>query len=258
MIGTIAVASGKGGVGKTFLAATLAHALARAGQRVLLVDADLGLANIDVQLGITDPRHLGRALVDGRSLADLVLHDPTTGLDLLLGPSGWRNLADLDGAPLERLVEALVALAAGYDAAIFDLEAGIGPRTLALCRVAARVLLVITPEPTALTDGYALVKVGLRAHPGLAVIANLVETPAEGIASWRTLAATCRRFLSVDPPLLGTVRRDPRVAEAIACQVPFLARHPTAPAALDVDQLSRALLVAGAPPTARAASGGPA
>jgi len=241
MIGIVAVASGKGGVGKTFLAASLAHALARQGRRVLLIDADLGLANVDVQLGITDGRHLGRAFTEGTPLAECVLHDAATGLDLLLGPSGWRALAGLEGAPLERFALALSGLAAGYDATLVDLEAGIGPRTLALARIANQVLLVVTPEPTALTDGYALVKVGLRAHPGLAVVANQVETPAEGVACWRTLAATCRRFLGLDPPLLGTVRRDPWVAEAIGRQVPFLSRNPTAPAALDIERLARAL-----------------
>lgn len=242
MIGILAVASGKGGVGKTFLAASLAHALARTGRRVLLVDADLGLANLDIQLGVTDHRHLGRALADGRPLAELVLHDPGTGLDLLLGPSGWRGLAALDGAPLERLAEGLSALASGYDATLLDLEAGIGPRTLALCRIAARVLLVVTPEPTALTDGYALVKVGLRRHPGLTVLANLADAPAQGVECWRTLVTTCRRFLGLDPPLLGVVRRDPRVADAIGRQVPFLARYPAAPAALDIERIARTLL----------------
>lgn len=247
MIGTLAIASGKGGVGKTFLAASLAHALARTGRRVLLVDGDLGLANLDVQLGLTHTHHLGRALVEGRPVADQVVHDRETGLDLLLGPSGWRRLAALDGAALGRLAQELGELARGYEATVLDLAAGIGCRTLALSAIAARVLLVVTAEPTSLTDAYALVKVGLRRHPGLAVVANLADDPARGVESWRSLATACRRFLAVDPPLLGVVRRDPRVAEAIGVQRPFLLRHPTAPAAADIERLAAGLLAADPP-----------
>lgn len=254
MIGTLAIASGKGGVGKTFLAASLAHALARAGRRVLLVDADLGLANLDVQLGITRAQHLGRALAEGRPLADAVVQERETGLDLLLGPSGWGRLATLDGPALDRLARELAELARRYDAAVLDLAAGIGPRTLALARIATRALLVVTGEPTALTDAYALVKVGLRRHAGLAVLANMVDDGARGVESWRSFATACRRFLGVDPPLLGVVRRDPRVAEAIAAQRPFLLRHPTAPAAADIEQLARRLLDAGSPGGPRGAA----
>lgn len=242
MTGIVAIASGKGGVGKTFLAASLAHALSRAGRRVLVIDADLGLANLDVQLGLTDTRHLGRALAEGRPLAEAVVHDGGTGLDLLLGPSGWRSLAALDGPALDRLIADLATLARDYDAAVLDLPAGIGRRTLALADIADRALLVVSPEPTALTDAYALVKVGLGRHPGLVVLANLADDAAQGIETWRILAAACRRFLSVDPPLLGVVRRDPRVVEAIARQQPFLSRHPGAPAASDIERITRNLL----------------
>jgi flagellar biosynthesis protein FlhG len=240
--GIVAIASGKGGVGKTFLAASLAHALRRAGRRVLLIDAGLGLANLDVQLGLTDTRHLGRALAKGRPLVEAVVHDAGTGLDLLLGPSGWQWLAALDGPALDRLVAEFATLASGYDTAVLDLPAGIGRRTLALAGIARRALLVVSPEPTALTDAYALVKVGLGRHPGLAVLANMADDATQGIETWRVLATACRRFLAVDPPLLGVVRRDPRVVETIARQQPVLNRHPGAPAALDIVRIARSLL----------------
>lgn len=242
MIGSIALASGKGGVGKTVLAVSLAHALARTGARVLVVDVDLGLANVDVQLGLADDRHLGRALAEGRPLAEMVVQDPQTGLDLLLGPSGWRSLAGLDGEALERLAREIAILAGGYDAALFDLPAGIGPRTLRLARLARRVLLVATPEPTALTDCYALLKVGLVDHPGLGLVVNMAEARSDGLEAARTLATTARRFLDRELPLVGIVRRDPRVADAIARQRPLLARHPAAPAAGDIEELARTLL----------------
>lgn len=259
----MAIASGKGGVGKTFLAASLAHALSRAGRRVLVIDADLGLANLDVQLGLTDTRHLGRALAEGRPLVEAVVHDRGTGLDLLLGASGWRSLAALDGPALDRLVAELATLARDYDTAVLDLPAGIGRRTLALAGIADHAVLVVTSEPTALTDAYALVKVGLGRHPGLTVLTNLADDVAHGIETWRILTAACRRFLSVDPPLLGVVRRDPRVVEAIARQEPLLSRYPGAPAAADIERIARSLVEGAAarrpslrPPLARSGTSG--
>ncbi len=252
MIGTLAIASGKGGVGKTVLAVTLGHALARTGARVLVVDADLGLANVDVHLGLVEDRHLGRALAEGRPLVEMIVREPTTGLDLLLGPSGWRSLAALEGETLERLAREIEVLAAGYDAALFDLPAGIGPRTLRLARLARRALLIATPEPTALTDAYALLKVGLKDHPGLGLVVNMAEDRADGTNAARTLATTARRFLDRELPVVGIVRRDPRIADAIARQRPLLVRHPNAPAAADVEELARSLL--GAELAGRAAS----
>jgi flagellar biosynthesis protein FlhG len=241
MIGTLALASGKGGVGKTVLAVSLGHALARAGAQVLLVDADLGLANVDVQLGLVEDRHLGGALAEGRPLAEMVVREEATGLDLLLGPSGWRSLAVLEGEALERLAGEIETLSRGYDATLLDLPAGIGPRTLRLARLARRVILVATPEPTALTDAYALLKVGLKDHPGLGLVVNMAEDRADGASAARTLATTARRFLDRELPVLGVVRRDPRVPDAIARQRAFLARHPTAPAATDIEELARFL-----------------
>jgi len=241
MIGTLAFASGKGGVGKTVLAVSLGHALARTGDRVLLVDADLGLANVDVQLGLVEDRHLGRALAEGRPLAEMVVQEKTTGLDLLLGPSGWRSLAVLEGEALERLVGEIEVLSRRYDATLLDLPAGIGSRTLRLARLARRVLLVATPEPTALTDAYALLKVGLKDHPGLGLVVNMAEDRADGASAAHTLATTVRRFLGRELPLFGIVRRDPRVSDAIARQRPLLARHPTARAAADIEDLARLL-----------------
>jgi flagellar biosynthesis protein FlhG len=241
MIGTLALASGKGGVGKTLLAVSLGHALARAGARVLLIDADLGLANVDVQLGLVEDRHLGRALAEGRPLAEMVVREEATGLDLLLGPSGWKSLAVLEGQALERLVGEIEALSRGYDATLLDLPAGIAPRTLRLARLARRVLLVATPEPTALTDAYALLKVGLKDHPGLGLVVNMAKDRADGASAAHTLATTTRCFLGRELPLVGIVRRDPRVGEAIARQRPLLARHPTAPAAADIEDLARLL-----------------
>ncbi|MCX7629012.1 MAG: P-loop NTPase [Geminicoccaceae bacterium] len=250
MIGTVAIASGKGGVGTTFLAVSLAHALARTGRRVLLVDAALGLANVDVQLGLVADRHLGRAFSEGRRLAELVVRDEHSGLDLLLGPSGWRALAGLAGPRLERLALELEALATGYDATVLDLPAGIGPPTLYLSARARRALLVTTPEPTALTDAYALLKIGLKDHPALALVVNLAADPEDGRDAARTLAAASRRFLSRELELLGVVRRDPRVGEAIAAQRPLLSRHPHAAAAEDVLRLAQRLAARSAGPRA--------
>lgn len=177
----IAVASGKGGVGKTWLAITLAHAFARAGRRVLLFDGDLGLANVDTQLGIAPCADLGGVLAGQLAAEDAVLRF-RPGLDILPGRSGAAAMADLDAAALERVQADLRRLARGYDAVVLDLGAGLGPAVRTLSSAADRLLVVATDEPTSLTDAYAVLKLDRRdraaGHGEAAVVVNAAATPA--------------------------------------------------------------------------------
>ncbi len=236
----VAIASGKGGVGKTFLAASLAHALARRGRRVLLVDADLGLANLDVQLAVDAPHDLGCVLA-GRIPLEAAVHlHPPTGIHLLVGRSGSGALEGLPPARLHRLTAALHQLARDFHLTLLDLAAGIGPACRHFARSSREILLVTSDEPTALTDAYAFIKT-IAADRPLRLLVNGVDSHARGRETHLTLARACRRFLHRPLPLLGVVRRDPRIPQTIQQQKPLLDRFPQSPAATDILQLARRL-----------------
>ena len=239
----IAVGSGKGGVGKTWLAVTLAQSLAEAGQRTLLFDGDLGLANVDIQLGLVPTRDLGH-FGGGTPLDKLVTRFPAGGFDIIAGRSGSGSLAALDPARLGRLVGALAELAGDYDRVILDLGAGVEPSVRALSALAGIRLVVTTDEPTSLTDAYAFIKLSVARPPApdMRVVVNLAANPREGERTYGTIAKACQEFLKFSPRLAGIVRRDPKVRDTIRAQAPLLTRHPAAEAAADVRSIARGLL----------------
>jgi flagellar biosynthesis protein FlhG len=242
----IAVASGKGGVGKTWLSISLAQAMARLGNRVLLFDGDLGLANIDVQLGIQPGMDLGTALERQMPLSRAVIPYPSGGFDLIAGRSGSGSLASMPINRLQALAAGLRAVSEGYDRVIVDLGAGIERPVRYLAGRAGYCLVVTTDEPTALTDAYALIKMvtldagGQGVPIGTAV--NMAASREIGQRTHETLNKACDRFLKRQVPLLGVIRRDPKVRDSIAHQTPLLVRHPGSPAASDVEALALNLI----------------
>jgi flagellar biosynthesis protein FlhG len=239
----IAVASGKGGVGKTWFAITLCHALARRGGRALLVDGDLGLANVDIQLGLLPETDIG-AIVAGRgTLAEAVVRHEA-GFDVLAGRSGSGALASLDEAALTRVLDAIHEAAARYDTVILDLGAGVDPALRRMARFADLLVIVATEEPTSLTDAYALLKLHRSEAGDIArtrIVVNQAGTKAAGERTFATLARASAVFLGGEPTLGGVIRRDERVREAIRRQIPLLTRHPTSAAATDVEAIAAAL-----------------
>ncbi len=232
-----AIASGKGGVGKTWLAITLSHALARAGRRVLLFDGDLGLANVDIQLGLTPAADLA-AVVAGRvALRDAVVR--IGGFHILPGHSGSGTLASLAPAALEQLLAALRA-APAYDTIVLDLAAGLDRPVRRMAAFADRLFVVATDEPTSLTDAYAVLKLHAAdaRTRNTAIVVNAAATRAAGERTYQTLARACETFLGHTPPCLGIVRRDDHVRDAIRRQTLLLERHPNCPAAADVEALA--------------------
>ena len=238
----VAVASGKGGVGKTWLAITLAHALARGGGRVLLFDGDLGLANVDIQLGLVPAHDIGGVIAGRIALGEAVAHHPG-GFDILAGRSGSGALAALDDAGLDAVLAALRAAAGAYDHVVLDLGAGIERTTRRLSGFADLLLVVATGEPTSLTDAYAVLKLHQAdAAPAEArIVVNQAATPAEGERTYATLSRASAAFLGHTPKLAGIIRRDERVRDAIRRQTLLLQRHPNAVAAADVERLAQAL-----------------
>ncbi len=240
----IAIASGKGGVGKTWFAITLAQALARAGRRVLVFDGDLGLANVDVQLGLVPTHDLGGVLNGTVTLAQAVIRHQQGGFDVLAGRSGSGTLAALDPRLLDRALTSLRDAAQAYDIVLLDLGAGVERAVRRMAERADLLLVVATDEPTSLTDAYAVLKLFYADRPNgeARLIINQAATRAAGERTHAALTRACVNFLRREPPLAGIIRRDDRVRDAIRRQTPLLTRHPACPAAMDVEAAAAGLL----------------
>lgn len=236
----VAVASGKGGVGKTWLSCTLSHALARAGKRVLLFDGDIGLANVDVQLGLVPQDDLGSVLTGQLPLESAVSPYAEGGFHVIAGMSGSVNLATLPKNRLTDLFADLRALACGYDITVLDIGAGLDGTVRDLAMMADSCLVVTTGEPTALTDAYAFVKYNAKDCPpsAIRIVVNMADSLAEGERTYNTLFKACKGFLQLTPPLAGIIRRDRRVADAIRHQTPLMTRFPTTEASLDIEKMA--------------------
>ena len=239
----LAIASGKGGVGKTWFAITLSQAFARRGLRVLLVDADLGLANVDVQLGIQPARDLSAVIAGALTPEEAAARHPPTDIDILAGRSGSGALAALDGPALGAVLAAIARASTRWDRVVVDLGAGLEAPQRRLAAAADTLLVLATEEPTSLTDAYAVLKLHGQDRPGgdARVVVNLAVDAAAGQRTHQALARAAASFLRRDIPLAGVVRRDPKVRDAIRHQAPLLARHPGSVAGRDVEAIARAL-----------------
>lgn len=237
----IAVASGKGGVGKTWFSITLAHALAMVDRRVLLFDGDLGLANLDIQMGLMNKVDLGAVLAGRASLAQAVGFAEDGGFDVIAGRSGSGALANLAGNRLQSLLDELSLLAASYDYTIIDLGAGVESTVRRLAYAADQIIVIVTDEPTSLTDGYAFIKIAHNERPetDIKVVTNMVNSTTEGERTYNTLNKACQGFLKYSPEHLGIIRRDEKVRGAIRAQQSLLSRTPDSAAAEDVKQIAR-------------------
>lgn len=240
----VAVASGKGGVGKTWFSITLSHAMARAGKRVLLFDGDLGLANVDVQLGLMPRRDLNDVIRGRLGLEKVVQRFDEGGFDIVAGRSGQASLSALPGQRLSLLRDQLLDLADSYDVVVCDLGAGVDRTVRMFSASATRTLLVTTDEPTSLTDAYAFIKLGSAAglSRNIGIVVNMAPNTIEGEKTYRTLLRACENFLRLAPPLAGMVRLDPRVKDTIRHQTPILIRSPNSESAEDVERIARVVM----------------
>lgn len=241
----ITVASGKGGVGKTWLSITLSHALASMGRKVLLFDGDLGLANVDIQLGITPHKDLGAVITGDASLKD-VAQSYDIGqdqFDIIPGRSGSGSLGNLNRDMLGKIRAGLIDRTQDYDHVILDLAAGIDPSVLALSHHGGTLLVVMTADPTSLTDAYAFIKMtaGRKAGAKVKVVVNNVPSEREGKLAFEKIRKVCEGFLKLSPELAGIISHDARVMDSIRSQIPLLVRHPQSDAAKDVSRLAQTL-----------------
>ena len=240
----IAIASGKGGVGKTWLSVTLAHLCARSGRKVLLFDGDIGLANVDVQLGLTPKYDLSSVLSGKHTMKEAITHYEGGKFDIIAGRSGSASLATLPPDRLDTLSKALMGICGEYDHVFVDLGAGIEQNVQHLASLAARCVVVVTDEPTSLTDAYAFIKIALQGKnpPEVNVVINQAATQKEGEATFHTLNKACINFLQTSPTLLGVIRKDNKVKDSIRSQTSIIEKAPHTTAASDVAAISIKLM----------------
>lgn len=241
----VAVLSGKGGVGKTNLAAGLALAAAGFGARVLLVDGDLGLANLDVLLGLVPERSVLDVLAEGAGADDALVRGPR-GVHLLAAASGRADLASLGARGMERVTQAIAGVAARHDLVLVDAGAGIGSTVMRLAAACGRALVVTTPEPTSLADAYATLKVLAQEAPvcALSLVVSSARDEAEARSVFRRIERLALRFLGRAPVLAGFVPRDPLLVRAVALQRSVVDVFPASPSGRAMTALARRILAA--------------
>ncbi len=230
---SIAIASGKGGTGKSVFSASLASAFAGRGLPTILFDADLGVGNAHILHGVTAERTAAH-VVAGRETIQNVVVDGPHGVRVVPGGSGVAGMATLSSYELHLLGRALARLEdPAVDLLMADAGAGISAQTIRFLAAADLVVLVTTPDLTALTDAYALIKVLVTAHPrtDISLVVNRVHNPEEGLGAADRICQTARRFLGVEVRYIGSMPEDAEVQVSVADRVPFLVRDPHSPAA---------------------------
>ena len=239
----VAVASGKGGVGKTSVAANLAISLGRSGRRVLAMDADLGLSNLDLLFGVSPVLTL-LDVFDGVTTLKEVLCPVAEGVMLLPGCAGNYDLANLEVKKRYHLFDTIDTLEDDFDVLVLDTGAGIGSNAVSFAGAASDVVIVINPDPTSLADAYAFMKVasGQFQVKKYNIVSNRVTGAAEGEDVYRRLADFTARFLTVGLDYLGHIPQDGAVVRAVRAGIPLLIGDPDAPASRCVHGIARKIL----------------
>lgn len=238
----VTVTSGKGGVGKTSISVNLAMALAAAGQKVLLFDADLGLANVNVLLGVIPKHNLYHVIKKHKSIHDVIIHTPE-GLDIIAGASGYSMLANLPDDERENLINAFNELQ-GYDILLIDTGAGVGSNVIGFTHPADEVIVVTTPEPTSITDAYGIIKSIVLVDPGkrISLLVNRADSSLEGRKVAERVVNISSQFLNVSVNNLGFVFDDDSVAKSVRRQKPFYSLFPKSKASSCLNNISARLL----------------
>ena len=238
----LAITSGKGGVGKTNIAANLAICLAASQKKVLLVDADLSLGNLDVVMNINSKYNISH-VINGRKSIEEIIHIGPEGLEIICGASGLEELANISEFQRQWLLKELSKLQENGDAIVIDTAAGISKSVVGFCLAADHVLVVTTPEATAMTDSYAMIKVlvGNRFTGRISLIVNLAETIAKGKKTYQHIANVAKRFLDTHVYDAGVLVRDDRMISAVRLRKPVVLAYPKAQITLSLVALAAKL-----------------
>lgn len=235
----ITVCSGKGGVGKSNFTLNFALTLKSMGKKVLLFDADIGMANLDVLMGISPKYNLYHLLGGEASIEEIIQLGPNR-LPFIAGGSGLEELFSLSDSDLNYFTTQIAALAEEMDYILFDTGAGLSKETMKFIVSADECFVVTTPEPTAITDAYALMKVVHKSHPSVAfrLIVNQASDMKEANATSDKIRMAAQRFLQLDIPFLGFISSDSHVVQAVKKQIPFSMAFPHSAASRDVQRLA--------------------
>lgn len=243
----ITVTSGKGGVGKTSISLNLAIQLSRLGKKVVVFDADFGLANIEVMLGVRPQYNLADMMFRGKELSEIITQGEE-GIRFISGGSGIQELASMNREQVTFLTSRLLALDTYADVIIVDTGAGISDSVLEFVLASTEVLLVATPEPTSITDAYALLKALNRKtefskeDTSIKMIANRVKNEEEGMSLYEKMSVVADKFLSIPVTYLGSVPMDEQITKAVMRQKPVSVLYPDAPAAKAIKKIAECIL----------------
>ncbi len=238
----IVISSGKGGVGKSTLALNLSLNLCNLGKKVILMDADLGMANIDIMLGLVPKFNLYHFIRDQKPLKDIIINGPS-GLKIIPGGSGMNELANLREDELNRILLEMGRLDGEYDYMIVDTGAGISNNVLSFLLAADDAIILTTPEPTSLTDAYGIVKSVTRCgyNGNMFVVVNRVNKESEGILVAQKFKLVSEKFLDLDIRILGHIVQDPQVEQGIRRQEAFTELFPKSTAARNIMNIAEKL-----------------
>jgi flagellar biosynthesis protein FlhG len=228
----ITVASGKGGVGKTNLSVNLAISLSKLGGRVLLMDADMSLANVDIMLGLQTKYNLSHVLDGERSLREVIVDGPG-GIKIIPAASGVKRMAQLSAIENAGIINAFSELSDELDVLIVDTAAGIADSVVSYCRAAQEVIVVVCDEPASITDAYALIKVLSRDYQitKFRLVANMSRSPAHSQRLYEKFSRVCEQFLQVHIDYFGMIPFDQALRDAVQKQVPVTLGQPMSPSA---------------------------
>ena len=238
----IAITSGKGGVGKTNISVNLAASFAKQGDNVLLMDADLGLANVDILFDL-HPKYDLRHVIAGERTLDEVIVDAPLGLKVIPASSGVSSMADLSPAENAGLVRAFSELEFPVDTMIVDTAAGISDSVITFCKASQEVVVVVCDEPTSITDAYALIKVMSRDHgvKRFHILANMVNSNAHGEELFRKISRVTDHFLDIVAVHIGSIPMDDYLRKAVRHQMPVVEAFPRSPSAQAITRLAKSI-----------------